>query len=106
MLYSIDAIDYPITNIPHDSEYQLWRARLSSIQIEAIKAAIDQLFDNQDVRTAGWLPGTDWTRTVFEPIYEVACERSFGAAACCYGLLVWESDRARGRLVVSPSREQ
>src|SRR5882724_4929084 len=91
MLFSIDDLDTPITRIPHDRDYQAWRKRLSSNQIQDIKNEINRRFDEGDVATAGWIPGSDWTGTVWQPIYDVACQGSSGAGALCFGLLVWET---------------
>jgi hypothetical protein len=41
------------------------------------------------VDTSSWIPGADWTGTVFQPIYE-ACGEDENAAALFFGLLVWQ----------------
>jgi hypothetical protein len=38
---------------------------------------------------AGWMPGHDWTGTVFEPIYH-ACGRRVDTAALLFGLIVFK----------------
>jgi hypothetical protein len=91
MLYSIDDMAIPITRIPHAKEYRAWRDRLSVQQLQAVKDEINRRFDMGDVETAGWIPGSDWTGTVWQPIYDVACQGSSGAAGLCFGLLVWET---------------
>ncbi|MBA2719525.1 MAG: hypothetical protein H0U52_09840 [Chloroflexi bacterium] len=42
-----------------------------------------------EIATAGWLPGSDWTGTAFQPIYDKAARGDFGAAAMFFGQLVW-----------------
>ena len=48
------------------------------------------MIDADEIHTAGWMPGSDWTDTPFQPIYEKAAQQSFDAAARCFGLMVWE----------------
>jgi len=51
---------------------------------------IDELIDDAggDIATAGWLPGSDWTGTAFEPIYTKAARGDFDRAAMFFGQLV------------------
>ena len=35
------------------------------------------------------MPGSDWTDTPFQPLYEKAARRSHTGAAKLFGLLVW-----------------
>jgi hypothetical protein len=75
-----------------ESDFNKWKGRLSSAQIEAIEAEINKKIDvkGADIHTAGWMPGKDWAGTPFQPIYEVACLHSFDDAAKCFGLFVYE----------------
>jgi hypothetical protein len=41
------------------------------------------------IATAGWLPGSDWTGTPFEPIYTKAARGDFDRSAMFFGQLVW-----------------
>jgi hypothetical protein len=54
-------------------------------------ARIDELIDESggEVATAGWLPGSDWTGTPFEPIYTRAAPSDFDRSAMFFGQLVW-----------------
>lgn len=54
-------------------------------------ARIDELIDEAggEIATAGWLPGSDWTGTPFEPIHAIAARQDFGRAAMFFGQLVW-----------------
>ena len=36
------------------------------------------------------MPGSDWSNTVFQPIYDRACGQHHGEAAKCFGLILWE----------------
>jgi hypothetical protein len=54
-------------------------------------ARINELIDasGAEIATAGWLPGSDWTGTPFEPIYTVAARNDFERSALFFGQLVW-----------------
>ncbi len=59
-----------IARIPHKAEYDVWTSRLTRDQIQSIKAEILRRIDGDEIATAGWIPGSDWSRTPFHPIYE------------------------------------
>ncbi len=80
-----------ITNIPHRQEYQAWISRLSYEQIQNIKAGILRKIGGDEIATAGWIPGSDWSDTPFYPIYEIACQGNRDAAKKCFGIIVWET---------------
>ena len=84
-------IDYT----PHADDWRVWRARLTESQWQAISDELNRRIDRDEVHTAGWIPGRDWTGTVFQAIYEDACARNEDAARLCFGLAVWEVIRAR-----------
>lgn len=90
MLYSVDS-DKPITRIPHAREYRDWKSKMSQAEINTIFEALNARFDSNEIETSSWIPGSDWTGTVFLPIYEKACNRNPNAAALCFGLMVWEA---------------
>lgn len=80
-----------VTYVPHKKEYDVWISRLSSEQIQYIKDEILRRISGEEVKTAGWIPGSDWRETPFQPIYEIACRSNEKAAGKCFGLLVWET---------------
>ncbi|MEE9555404.1 MAG: hypothetical protein V3W18_14040 [candidate division Zixibacteria bacterium] len=88
MLYSIDK-EQLINYIPHQREYEIWRSRLSDEEYQAIVNELNNRIANDDIHTAGWIPGSDWTDTVFQPIYEKACLLDEEAAGKCFGLILW-----------------
>lgn len=45
------------------------KAPLTSRQLEAIRAELRRVADQNDVHTSGWIPGTDLSGTVNELIY-------------------------------------
>ncbi len=68
-------------------KYKWLVARLGP-RYQPIEDAINGMIDGHEVRTAGWLPGSDWTGTPFEAIYEV-CGRNQEEAGLSFGLIVW-----------------
>ena len=91
-LFSIDGrgMTKEVTYFPHEAEFNLWRSRLTAEQIEAIHAELRSMIDGDEVHTAGWMPGNDWTGTVWEPIYTDACQCNIVLSGYCFGLFVWE----------------
>lgn len=90
MLYSIDG--HLMKSIPHRDEYLIWRDRLKKVEklqpiIDELNSRIDQ---SNNVLTSSWIPGSDWTNTVYQPIYEVACNYNEEHSAFCFGLILWE----------------
>ena len=92
-LYSIDdhGRHHEITHIPHQGEFDAWRSRLTPSHLEAIRVELQRKIAGDEIHTAGWMPGSDWTGTVWEPIYTNACQCDTVAAALCFGLFVWEA---------------
>jgi hypothetical protein len=90
MLYSIPEMKR-IRDVPHHADYQRWVTRLNHINPQALQRIcheLDQRFDTQDVDTSSWIPGADWSGTVFEPLY-LACGQDEVAAGLFFGLIVW-----------------
>lgn len=90
MLYSLDSRRY-IETIPHKRDYDIWRSRLTQSEYDAIMEELQSRIEGDEIVTSSWIPGADWTGTVFEPIYSKACRCDFDAAARFFGLLVWEA---------------
>ena len=89
MLYSINENRY-INRTPHLEEYMSWIGRLSRDEISAIKNELNRRITQDDIHTSSWIPGKDWSGTVFQPIYEKACLRNYKAAGMCFGVILWE----------------
>ncbi len=64
-----------------DDEYQAMTDELNNI----VQNSID---DNNGIVVAGFIPGSDWSGTVWEPIYTKACGWDFDHSAQFFGLLV------------------
>ncbi len=89
MLYSIDS-DVSIKDIPHRRDYDIWRSRITKQEYDAIFNELNRRIETNEVHTSSWIPGADWSGTVFQPIYEKACRRNVDAAAKFFGLILWE----------------
>ena len=56
-----------------------------------INCKINEVADSpNEIITSGWIPGNDWTGSVWEPIY-IAAERDFSRAGMIFGALVFET---------------
>jgi hypothetical protein len=63
---------------------------MSQAELKAIKAWLNARISTHDIHTSSWIPGSDWTGTVFLPIWEKACLKNVSEAAKCFGLILWE----------------
>ena len=95
MLYSLDS-DPPqkITDVPHESKYKICLALLDQGELDSIKAALNAKIDKDmsnglEIQTSSWMPGSDWTNTPFQCIYEKAARFNEELSAKFFGLLVW-----------------
>lgn len=88
MLYSIDTGKY-VTRVPHKADFDKWMKKLSSDDYQAIVDVLNEKIDESDINTAGWLPGHDWTGTVYEPIYK-ACGKDKVQSGMFFGLIVFD----------------
>jgi hypothetical protein len=88
MLYSIEEGKI-INYIPHESDYQFWHDQLSDSEYQAIVDELNNRIDGTDIQTSSWIPGSDWTGTVFDPIYSKACSNNVTESGLCFGLFVW-----------------
>jgi hypothetical protein len=91
MLIDIDT-GRQITTVPFAPHYRLLESQLSAAEFLACVNRINELIEEGGGRiaTAGWLPGADWSGTVFMPIYEKAARRNQELSAKLFGLLVWK----------------
>ncbi len=86
-----------IEQVPFRRDFDVLRGRLSEADFEAMVARINELIDTSgaEIATAGWLPGSDWTGTSFEPIYTIAARQDFQRSALFFDQLVWYVVMAR-----------
>lgn len=88
MLYDVNS-GKEIISIPYRANYERWRRNLSDEDFQLIFDELNERVDQNEILTSSWIPGSDWTNTVFQPIYE-ACGRNVDAAAKFFGLILWE----------------
>lgn len=88
MLYSVNR-GRMVTKLPHEREFTRWRANISKADYQAVCDTLNGMIDGDEVHTAGWMPGHDWTGTVFEPLYH-ACGDNTTAAGLFFGLIVYD----------------
>jgi len=88
MLFDIHS-GKPITRLPHAAKFATWAGNLSQTQFDAILDEIDTMVSGDEIHTAGWMPGSDWTGTPFEPIYTHACKHNHLESGLCFGLFVY-----------------
>lgn len=62
--------------VPYEEEYDIYSARLSEKDRRSIFNEIDSRIEikteDKKIETSSWISGTDWTGTVFYPIYVAA----------------------------------
>lgn len=92
MLYSIDGKQ--ITEIPRRrrEQYSIWLTNLANSDYQAVREAINAYVDAvpQDKPfVSSFIPGRDWTGTVYEPLY-FACGQSEEQSGWFFGLIVWQ----------------
>jgi len=92
MLYSIDGKQ--ITNIPRrrQEQFNIWQRALDDSDHEAVVEAINEYVnavDSDKPFVSSYIPGPDWTDTVYQPLY-IACGESEEQSGWFFGLLVWQ----------------
>lgn len=88
MLFDIDS-GKVITTQPFANEFRVWRNRLNASEFDAIVEKLNSMIDGDEIHTAGWMPGNNWSETVFYPIYSKACGMNEEESGLCFGLFVW-----------------
>jgi hypothetical protein len=80
-----------IEKVPYPDKFKLLRERLTADEFNVIEQRINELIDQSggEIATAGWLPGSNWEGTPFQPIYSKAARQNFQLAAQLFGLFVW-----------------
>lgn len=88
MLLSADS-GRNVTKLLHANDFDRWRKRISDADYDKVVDAINSQIDDNEINTAGWMPGHDRTGTVYEPLYE-ACGKSVYQAGLFFGLIVFK----------------
>lgn len=93
MLYTIDG--KKIKEVPHKEMLTLFFKKLSQIEIDLIdkklQETIDMISEDKKLLNSSFLPGKDWTGTVFQPIYEKAAGYNEELVAKIYGLVLMKN---------------
>ena len=84
----------PMMKIPHRKEYDYWMTKIKPAEYDAIVDVINDYIDEKIQNgmqpvTAGWIPGTDWIGTVYEPLYHAA-GKSVLHAGFFFGIIVFD----------------
>jgi hypothetical protein len=77
------------TSLPYYNDYKQWRKNLNNADYNVIVDNLNEMINANEIHTAGWMPGSNWIGTVFEPIY-LACKRNQTQAALFFGLIVYK----------------
>jgi hypothetical protein len=81
-----------ITRQPHPPTWRLLEARLTRAERENIIDAItERIGEDDEIKVAAFMPGSDWTDTPFQIIFEKAARNNFELAGLMFGLLAWEA---------------
>ncbi len=89
MLLSINS-GKRIKTLPHAKEFSHWKSHISDADYLKIINAINKKIDSNTINTAGWIPGNNWTGTVFEPLY-YACGKNKKHSGMFFGLIVFNT---------------
>lgn len=71
-------------------DYRRVMGQLTGAEICAMKDELNRMIDGDEVHTAGWMPGADWSGTPFWPLYEKGTGGNRALSGMMFGLLVWE----------------
>jgi hypothetical protein len=75
----------------HDSLYRQWMADLPQADFEIIRDALNEFINTNghgEIITTSWIPGSDWTNTPYQPLYQ-AVGQDWDMARFFFGLIVW-----------------
>jgi len=89
MLYSLEL--KRITEVPHDKEFKIWKSRLTSQEYCRLIDILTQKIDEDEIHTSSWIPGSDWSDTPYDIIWEKACHKDEQHAAFFFGLILWDA---------------
>jgi hypothetical protein len=87
MLYSVKRQKI-VTELPYKKDYDAWKKNLSDEDLSVIETELRKQFEG-DINTSSWIPGSDWSNTVYQPIYH-ACGNNPTTAGMFFGLIVFK----------------
>lgn len=88
MLYSVDTGKY-VTKLPHKRDFDCWMRNLNSSDYRAICDELNNRIEDSEVNTSSWIPGNNWTGTVYEPVFH-ACGDNKVESGLFFGLILFE----------------
>ncbi|WP_353068617.1 hypothetical protein RBB75_15595 [Tunturibacter empetritectus] len=91
MLFDVPSMK-KLTRVPYEETYRPLRQALDKVNPNAFPIIHNELtsrFHGRQIDTSSWIPGKDWTGTIYDPIY-VACGLDEAAAAKFFGQIVWQ----------------
>lgn len=88
MIFYLDETEARTT--PRPETLGLLESRMNKSEIAKARAEIKKKIEGTRIQTSSWMPGSDWTGTVFQPIFEKAAMKNQTLAAQIFGLLVFD----------------
>jgi hypothetical protein len=86
----------PAHGIPHRGEFEHWRRNISRADQDAIRAAITAQIEGTTIVCSSFMPGSDWSGTPYQPIYDALGDERL--AAMCLVLGAERTDEVIGRV--------
>jgi hypothetical protein len=80
-----------ISKQPHERQFRQWMRNLAPADFQRSKDALNEYINTTgrgEIITTSWIPGSDWTGTPYQPIYEAVGE-DWEMARFFFGLIVW-----------------
>ncbi len=78
-----------VTTLKNQQDFDNFMKKISAFDYQRIVKEINKYIDNNKKFAAAWIPGTDWTGTVYEPI-AIACANNKTEAGYFFGLIVFD----------------
>lgn len=80
-----------VTTIPYKHEFNIWKKRLTEDEYNGLIDILTEKINSNEIHTSSWIPGSDWTNTPFQIIYDKACEYNEEHSAMFFGLILWDA---------------
>ncbi|GMO69926.1 MAG: hypothetical protein Ta2A_18390 [Treponemataceae bacterium] len=83
-----------ISTIPHKTDFDSFLKKISTSDYQKIVDKLNSVIDTDklkgsEIQTAGWIPGNDWSGTVYEPIENIF-HNNKDASGKIFGITVWK----------------
>jgi len=89
MLYSVGG--KAANDMPHEEEFQAWRAQISDAEYQAMVDAVNAYCDGKQTFCTSWMPGTDKAIAAAFPPLTRACGGNIEASGLFFGNIVWRA---------------